>query len=745
MDYPASVAKALTPDVEQITAFVHWIHDVARAAASDGACGGRLQITGQHRTRLDFKGKPLFQVLERFVLGEREQMIRAAVRHSQEGWNCYVEPRLVRPGLGPKERGQAEGDTIGVFALVIDVDAYNGERPASFAVPSLVVRSSEPDNEHRWFVFDRLLSAKNAKDIGDRLRKLGGDANTGNPVQPYRLAGTQNMPSQDKRERHGRTDSPTYIVSLGAAFDPNAFAGLLPAVPSTTDAVAAKPVKGHNVRLTIDETDAVLKRLPKHVRHDIENLPAGRDRSSHWFSCTGKIKRAGFSKAEARAIWEAFPDSVAEKYLDRDSWPKTLDDAWPKLDGPVDPAAHFEDVEGSTAPRKAWLAAAIKAKNGEPLSILKNVVTALRLDPKISACFAFDEMQARPMLMRALPDEPDLAAPRPVVDTDISVLECYLQSEGLRGIGEGVTTRGMAMRASERSFNPVRDYLNGLRWDGTSRLAGWLGRYLGASRSPYIDAIGIMFLIALVARIRRPGVKADHMLVLEGAQGAKKSTACAVLAGAWFSDALPDIRQGKDASIHLAGKWLIEVAEMSAMGKADHAALKAFITRTHERYRPPYGKFEVDQPRQCIFIGTTNASVYLRDESGGRRFWPVGVGAIDIDALARDRDQLFAEAVVRFEAGDPWWPDATFEREHIAPEQDARFEEDAWEANLAKFLDEQPGSVLVGDVARDALFIATSRLGRAEQTRITAAMTRLGWTRQKKDRRGNIPWARATK
>jgi predicted P-loop ATPase len=393
----------------------------------------------------------------------------------------------------------------------------------------------------------------------------------------------------------------------------------------------------------------------------------------------------------------------------------------------------------------AWFDDCVKGETGKPLAVLANAVAAMQTE--MPNHFAFDEMQRKPMLMLPLDQDAPGAnsfAPRPIEDVDVGIVQMHLQHVGLKRLTKDVAHQAIDIVASKRRFHPVRLYLEGLTWDGTPRIGRLFLDYFGSEHSDYTTAISTMFMISLVARILNPGCKADYMIVLEGLQGILKSTACKVLIGGdrWFDDNLPDLTEGKEVSQHLRGRWLIEVSEMHAFTKAEAAHLKAFLSRTHERFRPPYGRLEVTEPRQCLFIGTTNKDTYLKDETGGRRFWPIKTTTIDIEELERDRDQLFAEAVVRFKAGEHWWPDRDFERTHIAPQQAARYEADAWEETIREFLAGR-NHATIGEIAL-ALGILTSRLGTAEQRRITTALEHIGgWQRGKKDSKGRIPWERS--
>jgi predicted P-loop ATPase len=394
--------------------------------------------------------------------------------------------------------------------------------------------------------------------------------------------------------------------------------------------------------------------------------------------------------------------------------------------------------------KRGWLDRCILSdgKNPKPLPIVANTLIALRNDPAVLDAFGYDEMLRAPTLLHEIgaPIGGQLGEPRPLTDKDVTDTQEWMQEAGLKQIARETVRDAIASYAQDHAYHPVRVYLDALEWDAEDRLHGWLTTYLGVEQTAYSDGVGSMFLTSMVARILEPGCKVDHMLVLESDQGELKSTACSRLAGEWFSDSLPEVTSGKDVSQHLRGKWLIEVAEIHAMSKAEASLLKSFISRTTERYRPSYGRCEVIEPRQCVFIGTTNKEAYLRDETGGRRFWPVKCGKIDLEALEQDRDQLFAQAVLRYRQGVPWWPNKKFEREHIQPEQDARYEGDAWEQPIGEYL-VGVAKTTITNVAVNALGFKNDRLGTADQRRIAAIMSTLNWRRAKRGgRAGSRFW-----
>ena len=223
--------------------------------------------------------------------------------------------------------------------------------------------------------------------------------------------------------------------------------------------------------------------------------------------------------------------------------------------------------------------------------------------------------------------------------------------------------------------------------DGTARLDLWLMTYLGVADTHYARAVGARWLSSAVARIYIPGAKTDCVLILEGPQGIKKSSALMTLAEPWFTDRLSDLGS-KDAAMETKGVWIIEVAELDSMSRTEVGAIKAFISRTHDRFRPPYGKRLVDLPRHCVFAGSVNPEGgYLKDATGGRRFWPVLCTTINVERLRADRDQLWAEARDRFRADEPWWLETLELNEAATREQDERYQGDAWEEPIQQYLE----------------------------------------------------------
>jgi predicted P-loop ATPase len=294
--------------------------------------------------------------------------------------------------------------------------------------------------------------------------------------------------------------------------------------------------------------------------------------------------------------------------------------------------------------------------------------------------------------------------------------------------------------ARRNSFHPVRDYLDSLTWDGTGRIDRWLITYAGAKDTEYVKAVGAITLVAAVRRVRKPGCKFDEMLILESPQGWDKSSMLAILTvhQDWFSDDLPLDADGKKVIEQLRGKWIVEAAEMSKMRTADVEHLKALLSRQVDRGRMAYGRITTEQPRQSIVVGTTNSSIYLRDMTGNRRFWPVKLEAIDVAAIEHDRDQLWAEAAAREAAGASIRLDASL-WEAAAAEQEERTVEDPWVELLRDVLGDITGKLLATD-AWGIIGVDAGRRTQEQNARLGSAMKVLGFERKKVRFDGKRNW-----
>ena len=235
--------------------------------------------------------------------------------------------------------------------------------------------------------------------------------------------------------------------------------------------------------------------------------------------------------------------------------------------------------------------------------------------------------------------------------------------------------------------NCVREWLLDLKWDGTDRIETLFSRGFGASPTPYIQSIGRCFMIGMVARVLNPGCKLDTMVVLEGAQGKRKSSGLKALAGDHLFGESSEHPSKKEFFMGLDGKLLTEVAELDSFSNAGISTIKRVLSSSEDRYRLPYGKTITTNPRMGVFVGTTNHDDWISDQTGGRRFWPVACGFIDLEWIAGTRDQLFAEAVRMYQSGAQWWLNESEERDAVI-EQGERRESSVWETHVLEILNE---------------------------------------------------------
>lgn len=382
----------------------------------------------------------------------------------------------------------------------------------------------------------------------------------------------------------------------------------------------------------------------------------------------------------------------------------------------------------------------IRTDKGGIRQVRENVFYVLSMLDEWRDLVAFDEFANRIVKTRQTPWGSPAGewVNRDDLELGLWMSECV----GFAGANAQIIMDGVALAANKNRIHPPRDYLNALKWDGMGRLDYWLkdafaARELSRSDGEYLKVVGEKFMIGAVARIFEPGCKFDSMMVLEGSQGRGKSTAIKVLFGDWFSDTQLDL-QNKDAYAQLDGIWGYEIGEMDAFSRAEATRVKGFVTSQVDRYRAAFERRPESHFRSTVFIGTTNQEEYLKDPTGARRFWPVAVSDfVEFDWLRANRDQLWAEAVARYKAGEVWHVTPAQQDELFTPEQQAREVLDGWFEPVAEWCAKNERTYRDGvklvDVFALALEFPMDKFAatRGEMMRLGSIMRQLGYERKR--------------
>lgn len=349
----------------------------------------------------------------------------------------------------------------------------------------------------------------------------------------------------------------------------------------------------------------------------------------------------------------------------------------------------YEDNKDVDKKDLEWMSELDMDSKGNFHSTSNNIDAILVNDKNLKGLFSYNTFDTKRYIMRSPPWR-EVPEPEPMRNVDYSGVRNYI--ENIYGISSAMKVDdSLALEIERNTIHPIQEYLNGLEWDGKPRIEDTLIHYFGASDTIFTREAFKKIMVAAVARVMEPGCKFDYVLVFVGEQGIKKSMFLNILAKRkWFSDSFSTVH-GKEAYEQLQGAWIIEIAELSALRKAEIEAVKHFISKQKDDYRPAYARTPETFKRQSVFFGSTNNLEFLKDPTGNRRFWPVLCGQSKVTKdvfkqLEKEVDQLWAEAVILYNKGEKLYLDK--EVEAIARvQQEAHSEKDERMGIIVEYLD----------------------------------------------------------